>query len=67
LVSGGFLVTFSAVEMSEAPPEAGEASEFRGSAPLVATEGQREAAGATVQKVTPPAGGNSCGENLKSQ
>ena len=39
LVSGGFLVTFSAVEMSEAPPEAGEASEFRGSAPLVATEG----------------------------
>ena len=36
--------------MSEAPPEADEASEFRGSAPLVATEGQREAAGARVGK-----------------
>ena len=52
LVSSGFLVTFSAVEMSEVPPVADEASEFRGSAPLVATNGKQEAAGATVQKVT---------------
>ena len=36
------------VEMSEAPPAADEASEFRGSAPLVATNGKQEAAGATV-------------------
>jgi len=35
--------------MSEAPPVADAASEFRGSAPLVATEGKQEAAGATVQ------------------
>jgi len=36
--------------MSEAPPVADEASEFRGSAPLVATIGKREAAGATVTR-----------------
>ena len=38
------------MEMSEAPPVADEASEFRGSAPLVATIGKREAAGATVTR-----------------
>ena len=43
---------FGGSEMSEAPPAADEASEFRGSAPLVATEGKREAAGATVHTVS---------------
>ena len=52
LVSSASLVTFSAAEMSEVPPVADEASEFRGSAPLVATNGKQEAAGATVPPVS---------------